>query len=73
MPLYLTGIVRGGDHHTCGIVELADGEIEAIGGRHAQFYRVDALVGNAMHQAAASCGDEMRISRPTAISGTFKY
>ena len=34
-------IMGGGNHDTGSIVELADGEIEAIGGGHAQFDSVD--------------------------------
>ncbi len=42
--------MRGGDHDAGGKVKFSNGEIEAIGRRHAEVDSIDPLVGNTTDQ-----------------------
>src|SRR5579875_1749191 len=43
-------VVRGGNHRACGIIKLANGEIETVGGCQAEVDSVHALIGNAANE-----------------------
>ena len=69
-PLYCFGIVRGGDHDARRIVELADGEIQFVGGGQPQVDGVGALLGDAAKDRVGQCRAKRgayRAQRPPGI------
>ena len=69
----LLRIVRGRDLDAAGQVVRRDREVQQIGGNHPVVDDVGALARRAVDEgAAASAGEESRMSRPTAIRLAFR-